>query len=248
MKTTILVASALAILSIAHAAVGSPAKAPAKTGKQVHDFLVLAIDRGAPLYNDGSPAACAAVYEVAARAALDLADGKLSAADRAVLTTAVTQAARIPRDGAERTSIIADFLNRARSELRPLGCGVSAAIFGIVTASIGDEGIGQTVDSVSPVVDAISPMLYPSHYSPGWIGFDDPNDHPGPVIAHALDSAAGKVAEGTVVRPWIQGFYYNAGQVQAQINEAEKRGAGWIIWNASGSYGESWLPSSEPDS
>lgn len=161
---------------------------------------------------------------------------------------AVNAASRIPGAAAERTSVIASFLERARSELHPLGCGVSAAIFGIVTASITDEGIGQTVDSVSPVVDAISPMLYPSHYGPGWIGFDDPNDHPGPVIAHALDSAAGKVAEGTFVRPWIQGFYYNAGQVQAQINEAEKRGAGWIIWNASGSYGESWLPSSAPAS
>ncbi len=154
------------------------------------------------------------------------------------------QRSTVPATMEERTGFIAEFLETARSTLADEGCAVSAAIFGIVTASVTDEGIGQTVDSLSDKVDALSPMLYPSHYGPGWIGFADPNDHPGPVIAHALDSAADDMAPGTRMQPWIQAFYYNGSQIQAQITEAEERGAGWMLWNASGNYRADWLPAS----
>ncbi len=151
--------------------------------------------------------------------------------------------ARVPAEEAERVAAIAGFLAEARDRLHARGCGVSAAIFGIVMSSETDERLGQTPESVSEVVDAISPMVYPSHYSPGWLGFADPNSFPGPVVAHSLDTGAERMAPGSLLRPWLQGFYYNGAQVKAQIAEADSRGAGWIIWNASGSYGRSWLPS-----
>lgn len=50
-------------------------------------ILVLAIERGAPLYNQGQHAACAAIYEVAARAVVEL--GTLSAADQGRLKEAL---------------------------------------------------------------------------------------------------------------------------------------------------------------
>ena len=158
--------------------------------------------------------------------------------------TAEQAAALLPPTSEQRALVIGDFLAEARSRLHPIGCGVSAAIFGIVSSSETDEGIGQTPEAVSASVDVVSPMLYPSHYSPGWLGFADPNEHPGPVIAHALDSVSDRLAPSTLMRPWIQGFYYSSGQVLEQIREAEARGAGWIIWNASGSYDSSWLPAS----
>ncbi len=40
--------------------------------KRARDLIAFAIERGVPLYNDGSPAACRAVYEVAALALLSL--------------------------------------------------------------------------------------------------------------------------------------------------------------------------------
>lgn len=156
--------------------------------------------------------------------------------------TAAAAQGLIPDTSNERAATIKRFLAAARDELHPRGCGISAAIFGITMNSPTDEGIGQTPETVSEVVDAVSPMLYPSHYGPGWLGFDDPNAHPGPVIASALDVGGPRLAPQTLLRPWIQGFYYNAEQVKAQINEAEARGAGWLIWNASGRYAESWLP------
>jgi Putative glycosyl hydrolase domain len=152
----------------------------------------------------------------------------------------------IPASSEERAAVIGGFLAEARSRLHPIGCGVSAAVFGIVMSSSHDERIGQVLEDVSASVDAVSPMLYPSHYSPGWLGFSDPNDHPGPVVAYSLDAGAGRVQTPTLVRPWIQGFYYNGTQVQAQIVEVEARGAGWIIWNVFGQYRASWLPTNPP--
>ena len=148
----------------------------------------------------------------------------------------------VPATSDERSAVIASFLTEARQRLAPDGCGVSAAIFGIVMSSETDEGIGQTVEAIGPAVDALSPMLYPSHYGPGWLGFADPNDHPGPVIADALDDGMPKLTEPIQMRPWIQAFYYNGAQIGAQIDEAEARGAGWLLWNASGNYRPDWLP------
>ena len=62
------------------------------------------------------------------------------------------------------------------------------------------------------------------------------------LIAYALDEGRDRLAPGSLMRPWIQGFYYNGDQVRAQIDEAEARGAGWIIWNAFGDYRRDWLP------
>jgi hypothetical protein len=90
-------------------------------------------------------------------------------------------------------------------------------------------------------------MLYPSHYGAGWLGYDDPNEYPGPVVAAALDAGMPRVASGTEVRPWLQAFYYDGSQVLAQIREAEARGAGWILWNYAGNYDRSWLPEAAPE-
>ena len=154
----------------------------------------------------------------------------------------ITAEAAPPTTQDERVATIAAFLAEARQRLHPLGCAVSADVFGIVSTSPSDEGIGQRPEETSASVDALSPMVYPSHYSPGHLGFTDPNDHPGPVTADALDGAGSRLADGALLRPWLQAFYYNATQVQAAISEAEARGMGWMLWNAAGNYSKSWLP------
>ena len=156
-------------------------------------------------------------------------------------------AARIsnPTTQAERLDAIQGYLTEARSRLHPMGCAVSADIFGIVLSSPDDQGIGQRPEEVSQVVDAVSPMIYPSHYSNGWLGFEDPNDHPGPVTADALDSGAPRLESPALMRPWLQAFWWTNSQIAASIAEAEKRGFGWILWNAAGNYSESALPAGE---
>jgi hypothetical protein len=156
-------------------------------------------------------------------------------------TAAVAQR-RKPLTEEERVATISAFLTEAKSRLHPLGCALSADIFAIVLSSPDDQGIGQRPEDVSAIVDAVSPMVYPSHYSDGWLGFPKPNDFPGPVVADALDDGIPRMLDNTPIRPWLQAFYYSPSQVLAGINEADERGVGWILWNAGGNYAQSWLP------
>jgi hypothetical protein len=135
-----------------------------------------------------------------------------------------------------RAEAIRSFLEEASSRLHPLGCAVSADIFGFITTNRTDGGIGQQLEMLAGVTDVLSPMIYPSHYSTGWFGFTNPNDNPGPVIAGALDDGLERVFGQVILRPWLQDFSYNAQQVRAQIDSAEERDAGWMLWNARANY------------
>jgi hypothetical protein len=156
--------------------------------------------------------------------------------------TAEVAQARTPLTADERVAAIAAFLTEARERLHAIGCAISADLFAIVVSSSTDEGIGQRPEELSAAVDAISPMVYPSHYSPGWLGFSDPNDHPGPVTAGAIEDALRRLAPGTLLRPWLQAFYYTAAEVRQGIDEAESRNVGWMLWNAAGNYNPAALP------
>jgi len=156
-------------------------------------------------------------------------------------TAAAAQRSR-PLTEEDRVATISSFLREARARLHPLGCAISADIFAIVLSTENDQGIGQRPEDVSAAVDAVSPMVYPSHYSDGWLGFPSPNDHPAAVVADALDDGMPRVTAPSLLRPWLQAFYYNGDQVRAEIAEAESRGLGWILWNAGGTYNSSWLP------
>ncbi len=135
-----------------------------------------------------------------------------------------------------RAEAIRSFLFEASGRLHPLGCAVSADIFGFITTNRTDGGIGQQLEMLAQVTDVLSPMIYPSHYSTGWFGFTNPNDNPGPVIANALDDGLDRILGQVILRPWLQDFSYNATQVRAQIDSAEERDAGWMLWNARSNY------------
>ena len=135
-----------------------------------------------------------------------------------------------------RIRAISGFIEEAAGRLHPLGCVVAADIFGFVTSVEGDGGIGQELGALSSVTDVLSPMVYPSHYSRGWFGFEKPNDHPGEVVGLAIDAGLGRLEGPAVVRPWLQDFYYNTSQVREEIEAAEARSLGWMLWNARSSF------------
>lgn len=130
-----------------------------------------------------------------------------------------------------RVTTIRDFLATAVAQLHPLGCAVAADVFGFVTSAVDDGGIGQQWEDVTAVVDVASPMLYPSHYASGWYRLIRPNDFPAQVVGNALDDGLERLTRQIVVRPWLQDFGYTAEQVRAQIDEANERGLGWMLWN-----------------
>lgn len=143
-----------------------------------------------------------------------------------------------------RPETITTFLATAREELHARGCAISADIFGFITRDTGDGGIGQNMELLAEVTDALSPMVYPSHYSTGWYGFEVPNDHPGPVVAGAMDEGLARIEGMTILRPWFQDFWYDTSQVRAQIDEADARGVGWMLWHPGSTFTTSALRSS----
>lgn len=131
-----------------------------------------------------------------------------------------------------RSEAIRSFLRESVDALHPLGCAVAADVFGFVTTALDDGGIGQNWEDITSVVDVVSPMLYPSHYGPGWYGLEEPTQDPATVIDRALADGMARLSRQVVVRPWLQDFGYSADQVRAQVEVAEEYGLGWMLWNA----------------
>lgn len=142
----------------------------------------------------------------------------------------------------QRLAAVSGFLSEARELLHPMGCAVAAAVFGIVTSSPDDQGLGQRPEEVSAQVDVLSPMIYPSHYSPGWLGFDDPNQHPYDVTTDAIADALPRLHETATLRPYLQAFWWNNEQIRRSIQAAEDAGTGWLLWNILSNFDEAALP------
>jgi hypothetical protein len=135
---------------------------------------------------------------------------------------------------------IAAFLEYARSRLSPLGVRVSAALFGL--AATRNIGIGQRPGLIAQHVDAIYPMVYPSHYSPGEYNIDDPNARPGATVTASLRDFR-RAMRGTKAKliPWLQDFSlgrtYTLYDIEAQIRAARRvESGGFLLWNAAGVY------------
>ncbi len=141
-----------------------------------------------------------------------------------------------PAAGDARVGVIAAFLNQARDLLNPLGCAVSADVFAIILSVPDDQGIGQRTEDLSGAVDAISPMIYPDHYSDGSFGYATPFDNPGGVIDAALAAGMPRLQATAIMRPWLADYYYGPSEVRAEIDAAEKYGIGWMLWNANSNH------------
>jgi hypothetical protein len=145
-----------------------------------------------------------------------------------------------PHPSAERKGItITRFLRYASSVLHPLGVRVSADVFGL--AATHDLGIGQVPKRIARYLDAIYPMVYPSHFSSGEYGLRDPDAYPGRTVAHALLDFRRQVKGAAVLIPWLQDFSlahaYGLIEVTDQIAAARRQHArGYMLWNPEGVY------------
>jgi hypothetical protein len=149
-----------------------------------------------------------------------------------------------PIDEEMRVETIRAFIAQAAEAIHQEGCVVSADIFGIIMSTSNDQGIGQRVTDLSGAADAISPMIYPSHYGSGWRNLDRPNDHPGIVVGDALATGLPKATGGALIRPWLQAFAHSPEQVRESINAAEAQGVGWMLWSQESYFDPAMLPSS----
>ena len=146
-------------------------------------------------------------------------------------------AIRLQDPGRNKDEAITAFLKRASRELKPRGVRVSAAFFGL--AATEDLGIGQKPGKLRNTLDAVYPMIYPSHFGGGQFNIDNPGDTPGPTITAALSDWRRRTNGDTVqLRPWLQDFTmggkpYGLKEVKEQIAAADAVGVGgWLLWNA----------------
>ncbi len=129
--------------------------------------------------------------------------------------------------------------------LNDLPLPTSVDLFGLTTSSADDLGIGQKLEIAAPYFDYIAPMVYPSHYASGYLGFANPATKPYEVVKNSLDLASLKLLNASSspqkLRPWLQDFDlgadYTAEMVRAQIQAVYDAGlTSWMLWDPSNKY------------
>jgi hypothetical protein len=144
----------------------------------------------------------------------------------------------------QRSEVIANFLERAYSQIHPTQVLLSLDVFGIMAwqrpADLSHTG--QDIVAMAKHCDVLSPMIYPSHFF-GMDGIANPGDEPQHFIGESMDRFEAITKDsGVVIRPWLQAFAwrtktYSPKYVEVQIETAKQKGGiGFLFWNANNDY------------
>jgi len=150
-----------------------------------------------------------------------------------------------------RINAISTFLAKANEKLRSYNVYTSVDTYGYVCWNKSDTNIGHTIKSLSEHVDYISPMLYPSGFGSGIMGYKNPTDHNYKIINESIKEGL-KRADVPAVRfkPWLQSFkdygfdrkFFRSKEVSEQIKGAEHAAcSGWLLWNPSSRFSSKGL-------
>lgn len=90
---------------------------------------------------------------------------------------------------------IHEFFKYLYENLKDSGVKLSVDLFGLTTVKFDDLGIGQIIEYAFPYFDYIAPMVYPSHYSPGFLGYKNPAAYPYEVAHYSLKKAQERRAQ-----------------------------------------------------
>lgn len=146
-----------------------------------------------------------------------------------------------------KADVLEEFFEYLDTELEKEvpGAVTSADLFGMTTTASNDLNIGQILERAFPYFDYIAPMVYPSHYPPGFEGYADPNTVPYEIVKLAMESGIEKAKEAgydwTKLRSWIQDFdyggTYDTEAVRAQIQATYDAGLdSWMVWDPANRY------------
>lgn len=156
-----------------------------------------------------------------------------------------------PQSGSTpKTEIVKNFFKYIGSHLHSTSTPeknipISADLFGLVTTSSDDLGIGQVLENALPYVDFVAPMVYPSHFAKTAFNLNTAWDHPYEVIVNSMGRAierAKAIGEDPLkLRPWLQDFdlgaVYTPEMVRKQIQATYDVGlTSWMMWDASNRY------------
>jgi hypothetical protein len=160
-----------------------------------------------------------------------------------------------PNTPENRVRAITGFLMEAKNRLAPYNVFLAADIFGYVHWNYNDTDIGQKLENLSPHLDYLSPMLYPSGFQFGIPGYRNPVANPHEIVYLTLKKAQERTQLPSVrFRPWLQAFrdyafdrrHFTAKEIKEQITAVEKFGSnGWMLWNPRNVYNGEGLKKKE---
>jgi hypothetical protein len=171
----------------------------------------------------------------------------------------------LARRNLTKVDVITDFVRKVHDVTRARGVPLSIDVFGVVAENRRAEidMLGQDPTLLARECEALSPMVYPSHYWSGYQGFDVPGSHPeivgigtGKAVRIVRDSGA---RNDVLVRPWLQASDYRSPNygpdyIASEIRHAESAGGvGWLMWNPAQMYINTWRavpaikPAPDPD-
>jgi hypothetical protein len=144
-----------------------------------------------------------------------------------------------------RQQAIADFLELAYASIASSPTMLTTEIFAMSLWDESNSITGQDLTTMVERVDYINPLLFPSHFASGSLGYDDPGSAPAAMVGRSIESGQDLLPRHlhARIRPWLQAFSYGSAMpfdtnaIRAQIDAAEEFGAGgWMLWNPDGSY------------
>ena len=149
-----------------------------------------------------------------------------------------------------KRSVMKEFFTYLRQEMGEVK--ISADLFGLTAVSSGDLGIGQVLEDSFGNFDYICPMVYPSHYADGFLGYQNPAEHPYEIIKDSMDIASERLrnfnqtntSTQSFLRPWIQDFDLGAeydaemvrAEIQAVVDATNKDYRGFMLWSPRNIY------------
>lgn len=165
---------------------------------------------------------------------------------------------RFPSDGAisamvfpnwknngTKAEVIKKFFTFFAKELMNEPAYTSVDLFGLTTTVKNDMNIGQVLENATPYFDYVCPMVYPSHYPNGYLGYKNPANYPYEVIFKATQTANERITSSTPqrakIRPWIQDFDlgadYTASMIKKEIQAIkDAKGFGYLVWDPKNLY------------
>jgi hypothetical protein len=149
----------------------------------------------------------------------------------------------------EKYANIVEVLSQSQAAINGAGAFFSVDVFGVAAWEPSDL-IGQDIARMGEHTDYVCPMVYPSHFWPGALNFDNPAQHPYEIILDSMQKGAKQmVGKRALLRPWLQDFTltwvpddqiveYGPNEVRAQIKAAEDFGqaGGWMLYDSANQY------------
>jgi hypothetical protein len=156
-------------------------------------------------------------------------------------------------DPRAKVDVITKFVEKIHRLTHARGIALSLDVFGVIAfgKDVDIQNLGQDPAELAKHSEFLSAMVYPSHYDPGFMGFEAPGDHPelvGLGVKHMMKEISfdGERTPHAKIRPWLQAMRhkssnYGAGYIQDEIRTGNRAGAnGWLLWNPGQVYDVAW--------